>query len=168
VKEKRAGLDPFMNEYSVDETAAFEQLCELPDTQVNQLIDVLVIEKLTAHLRRPTALIDPLVERLQVDLRKSWTPDATWLSGYQKAQLGHLLGLLKGPVYSPTHETRKKSELVQSLAVLFADASDGRLDNKQLAERVNNWTPSNICETPAGVEAESETATAPCEKRIVP
>jgi hypothetical protein len=54
-----------------------------------------------------------------------------------------------GAVYSPAHETLKKSELVEALAELFADAAEGRLEDKKLAERVNSWIPSNVRETAA-------------------
>jgi hypothetical protein len=50
---------------------------------------------------------------------------------------------LKGPMHAPPPE-RKKSELVTELDKLFADAAEGRLEDKKLAERVNRWLPVNL------------------------
>jgi len=52
---------------------------------------------------------------------------------------------LKGQAHAPAPE-RKKSELIEMLAKLFADAAKGKLDDKQLAARVNSWLPSNFRE----------------------
>jgi hypothetical protein len=107
------------------------------------LIDVLVVECVTAHLQRPTKLVCQLADELKVDIRKSWHPDAHWLAGYQKIQLAHLVTELKGPTHTPPPE-RKKSELVSELDKLFANAAEGRLEDKKLAERVNRWLPVNL------------------------
>jgi len=53
---------------------------------------------------------------------------------------------LRGPTYSPAHEMRKKTELVDALALLFADAAKGTLEVKKLAERVNGWISANLRE----------------------
>ena len=50
---------------------------------------------------------------------------------------------LKGQVHAPAPE-RKKSELVELLDKLFDDAANGKLEDKQLAERLNAWLPSNL------------------------
>jgi len=80
-------------------------------------------------------------------VRDDWRPDAAWLSGFQKIQLAHLIVELKGVVHAPPPE-KKKSELVDVLVRLFADAADGKLEDKQLAERVNRWLPYNLREAP--------------------
>ena len=67
-------------------------------------------------------------------------PDAAWLSGFQKIQLAHLVAELKGTVHAPAPE-KKKSELVEMLDKLFADAATGKLEDKQLTARVNSWLP---------------------------
>jgi ParB family chromosome partitioning protein len=145
LKEKRAAIDPFTDEYSIDEAAAFDKLGEMSTDRLNQLIDLLVVDCLTAHLQRNTGLVQRLSAELKVDLRKTWRPDAVWLSGYQKVQLSHLLADRKGPVYSPTNETRKKSELVEAATALFADGAEGKLGDPTLAGRVNAWLPSVLC-----------------------
>jgi len=71
--------------------------------------------------------------------------DAEWLSSFQKIQLTHLVVELMGKVNAPAPE-RKKSELVESVAKLFADAADGKLEDKKLAERLNSWVPTNLRE----------------------
>ena len=60
--------------------------------------------------------------------------------------VAHLLAELHGSVYNPSSESRKKSELVEVLAQLFTDAVDAKLEDKQLADRVNQWLPSNLRE----------------------
>jgi hypothetical protein len=100
----------------------------------------------TAHLQRRTELVHHLAEKLKVNIRTYWRPDATWLSGFQKIQLSHLITYLAGPSQTPAVE-RKKSELVEVLAKLFNDAADSKLADKELSERVNRWLPSNLRET---------------------
>jgi hypothetical protein len=45
--------------------------------------------------------------------------------------------------YAPSPE-RKKSELLAELDKLFADAVEGKLEDKTLAEKVNQWLPVNL------------------------
>jgi hypothetical protein len=109
------------------------------------LIDLLTIECVTAHLQRRTELVHHLAEKLKVNIRNHWRPDAVWLSGFQKIQLRHLITHLAGAGQTPGAE-RKKSELVEILAKLFTDAAEGKLADKELAERANHWLPSNLRE----------------------
>jgi hypothetical protein len=51
---------------------------------------------------------------------------------------------------------KKKSELVDSLAKLFADAAEGRVEDAALAAKVNTWLPVNLREP---VEADEPTTT---------
>jgi ParB/RepB/Spo0J family partition protein len=81
--------------------------------------------------------------KLDVDIRKHRRPDAAWLASYQKHQLAQLIVELKGPVHAPAPE-RKKFELVELLDKLFADAAEGKLQDKKLAERINSWRPANL------------------------
>ena len=81
-----------------------------------------------------------LATLLTVNIRDHWRPDAAWLSGFQKIQLAHLVAELKGTVHAPAPE-KKKSELVEMLDKLFADAATGKLEDKQLTARVNSWLP---------------------------
>jgi hypothetical protein len=101
------------------------------------------VECITAHPLRRTELVHRLAVELKVNVRDHWRPDAIWLSGFHKFQLAHLITELKGPVHAPSPE-RKKSELVDQLVKFFADAAEGKLEDKQLAERVNRWLPSNL------------------------
>lgn len=89
-------------------------------------------------------MIDRLATELKVDIRRYWRPDAAWLSGYQKIQLTHLMAELRGRIYEPARESRKKTELVDALATFFSDAANGKLEDKQLAERANAWLPINL------------------------
>jgi ParB/RepB/Spo0J family partition protein len=143
LKEKRAKLDPFTDRHHVDDQEGYLRLGELPDSQVNALIDLLTVECVTAHMVHRTELVQHLSQELEVDVRKDWRPDAPWLSSFKKIQLAHLITELKGAVHAPAPE-RKKSELVEVLAKLFADAADGNLADKELAERVNRWLPANL------------------------
>jgi ParB family transcriptional regulator, chromosome partitioning protein len=143
LSEKRAAVDPFKDEQFVEDREAFTRLGKLSAARLDALIDVLIVECVTAHLQRPTKLVCQLADELKVDIRKSWRPDAHWLGGYQKIQLASLVTELKGQAHAPPTE-RKKSELVAELDRLFADAAEGRLEDKKLAERVNRWLPVNL------------------------
>lgn len=143
IKESRAKLDPFTRQHFVEDSKAYEMLGKLSEKKLDALIDLLTIELLQAHLQRPTELVARLAEELKVNVRDDWKPDAAWLSGFQKIQLAHLVTEVKGPGHVPSPE-RKKSELVTQLAKLFADAADGRLEDKELAAKVNAWLPANL------------------------
>jgi hypothetical protein len=142
MKEKRDALDPFAKKHHVDDVQAYELLTKVPEKKLDSLIDTLVVELITTHPLRPTALITHLADELKVNVRSEWKPDADWLGSFQKIQLAHLMTELKGTVHAPAPE-RKKSELVEQLAKLFADAANGKLDDKALAEKVNRWLPAN-------------------------
>ena len=43
-----------------------------------------------------TPLLQVIRDELGVEVRSQWTPGGAWLGGYQKAQLAHLVGVLKG------------------------------------------------------------------------
>ncbi|HEY7118882.1 MAG TPA: ParB/RepB/Spo0J family partition protein [Tepidisphaeraceae bacterium] len=143
LRERRAKLDPFNDQHFVEDRPGYEQVAQLSESKLDDLIELLTVECLTAHPRRPTELVRHLAAELRVNVRDDWRPDAAWLSGFQKIQLAHLVVELKGPVHAPAPE-RKKSELVQMLAKLFTDAAEGKLDDKQLAARVNGWLSSNL------------------------
>jgi hypothetical protein len=140
----RAKLDPLADRNYVDDTEAYDLLRAMKPNRLEGLIDLLTVSLLTAHLQRPTPLVRTLAQTLRVNLRDHWRPDATWLGGYQKVQLAHLLVELLGPVHAPP-PTRKKSELVDQLARLFSDAAQGTLDDPAAAARLNAWLPSNLC-----------------------
>jgi hypothetical protein len=143
LKGKRAKLDPFQAQHLVEDSQGYEQFEKLSASKLDALIDLLIVDCITAHMLRPTALVQRLAEELKIDVRDHWRPDAGWLSSFQKIQLAHLIVELKCPVQAPVSES-KKSALVEVLAKFFADAAEGRLEDKQLAERVNSWLPSNL------------------------
>jgi ParB family transcriptional regulator, chromosome partitioning protein len=144
LQQRRAKLDPLLEKHHAEDTEAYEALSELPESTLDALIDLLLVEHLTAHMLRPTVLVCRLAAELQVDLRQHWRPDEAWLSRYQKIQLASLMAELRGPVYSAAHETRKKSELVQALAHLFSEAEVGTLEDKQAAARAKQWVPAPL------------------------
>jgi hypothetical protein len=137
---------------------AYEALAALPESQLDALIDLLTVECLSAHLQRPTELIGQLAQELGVQVRRYWRPDERWLCGYQKIQLVHLLGELRGSKYGRASEMMKKSELVTELANLFADAADGRLRDEPLAAKLNHWLPANLRPQSTVVACEPATA----------
>jgi ParB family chromosome partitioning protein len=145
LKEKRSKLDPFHDKHFVEDEQAYEQLAELSGSKLDSLIDLLTVGCMTAHLQRPTQLVNHLATELKVNVRDDWRPDAQWLSGFKKIQLAHLIIELKGQVHAPSPD-RKKSDLVDVLAKLFADAAEGKLEDKSLAQRINTWLPANIRE----------------------
>ena len=144
LRQRRAELDPLHDKHYVEDHDAYTALQALPDKQVNALIDLLAVECVTAHLQRRTKLVWQLAEQLGVDVRRFWRPDERWLGSYQKAQLAHLIGELRGAVYASTAESKKKSELVADLAKLFTDAAEGRLEDAALAAKLNAWLPDNL------------------------
>lgn len=145
LKKRRAELDPLHDQPLLDDPEAYERFSKLSSAKLDALIDLLVVSCLTAHPLRRTGLVAALAKELKVDVRKHWRPDAAWLSGYRKIQLAHLIVELKGPVHAPAPE-RKKSELIEQLAMLFTDAAEGKLSDDALADRVNRWLPSNLRE----------------------
>jgi ParB family transcriptional regulator, chromosome partitioning protein len=152
--EKRTKIDPFVGSHFVEDGVGYEQLGELSSSKLDALIDLLTIECITAHLQRRTELVQKLADQLKVNVREDWRPDAIWLAHFQKIQLSHLIIELRGAMHAPAPE-RKKSELVETLAKLFADAAEDKLEDKQLAEKVNRWLPSNL------TEVKEETAQQP-------
>jgi ParB family chromosome partitioning protein len=145
LRAKRSKLDPFADQFYIEDRQAYRGLGELSGAKLDALIEILTIECITAHLQRRTELIHILAGELKVNVRDGWKPDAAWLSGFKKIQLGHLLVELKGPAYTPSPDA-KKTELVESLAALFSTAAEGKLEDKRLAERVNSWLPVNLRE----------------------
>ena len=143
LKEKRAKSDPFQAQHSVEDSQGYEEFGKLSASKLDALVDLLIVDRVTAHMLRPTELVQRLAGELKVNVRDHWRPDAEWLSSFQKIQLAHLIAELKGPGHTPVPES-KKSALVEVLAKLFADAAEGRLEDKQLAGRVNSWLPSNL------------------------
>ncbi len=153
IRTRRAALDPLHDKHYVADDDAYTAMASLPDKTLDALIDVLAVECITAHLQRKTRLVGRLAAELGVDVRRYWRPDERWLSGYQKIQLAHLIGELRGPVYAKAAEVRKKSELVSQLAKLFADAAEGTLEDAKLAATLNGWLPSNLRHEPQADDA---------------
>jgi len=143
LRKRRNEIDPFKGKEHVEEDEAYRALGKLPEKALDTLIAALTADILSGHGQRETPLLKTLAEELKVSIRKHWTPDADWLSGYQKIQLADLIGTLKGKVYGGAALSRKKSELVEELAALFsqAAAAPGGFDDPKLAERVNRWVP---------------------------
>jgi hypothetical protein len=150
LREKRTKLDKFHGEHFVDDLQGYERLAELSASKLDALIDLLIVESITAHPLRPTELVQHLAKQLKVNVRDYWRPEAKWLSGFQKYQLAHLITVLKGGALHAPAPERKKSELVDVLVKLFTDAAEGKLEDKQVAKRVNCWLPSNLREANEG------------------
>jgi ParB family chromosome partitioning protein len=148
IRNRRAELDPLHDKHYVEDHAAYEAMQALSDKKLDSLIDLLTVECITAHLQRRTELVWRLATELGVEVRRYWRPDERWLSSYQKIQLAHLIGELRGPVYAKAAEVKKKTELVSQLAKLFTDAAGGSLDDAKLAEKLNAWLPFNLREEP--------------------
>jgi ParB family chromosome partitioning protein len=148
IRKRRAELDPLHDQHYAEDHAAYDAMRALSDKKLDALIDLLTVECITAHLQRRTELVWRLATELGVEVRRYWRPDERWLSGYQKIQLAHLIGELRGPVYAKAAEVKKKTELVSQLAKFFTDAAEGRLEDAKLAEKLNAWLPSNLRDEP--------------------
>ncbi|MBX3388482.1 MAG: hypothetical protein KF691_03390 [Phycisphaeraceae bacterium] len=122
---------------------AYTTLSPLMEKQLDALIGTLILEAITGYPHRDTPLVRLLATELGVSIRKKWTPSAEWLAGYQKVQLAHLMGVLRGPAHGSAALSRKKSELVTELDTLFGQpvAAPKELGNHELADRVNTWMP---------------------------
>jgi ParB family chromosome partitioning protein len=160
LRKRRAKLDPLAGDHSLSEEEAYEKVRAVTPSKLDELIRLLAVECLTAHLVRVTPLVRLLAKELGVQVRRHWRPDAVWLNSYRKCQLAHLIGELRGPAHVAAAEQRKKSELVAELANLFVDAAEGRLEDRQLADHVNGWLPANLrdTDTSAGAPAKAEAA----------
>ncbi len=148
LRKQQSKLDPLHERFHIQDDEAYAVLRDLSGKKVDALIDLLTVQCLDAHLLRPTKLISRLARELGVNVRRYWRPDEKWLAAYQKIQLAALIGELRGPVYGGAAETKKKSELVTELAKLFADAAEGAMEDKALAEKLNAWLPANLQEQP--------------------
>jgi ParB family chromosome partitioning protein len=91
LKDQRSKLDPFDNEHFVEDAQGYEQLEKLSGAKLNALIDLLIVDCVTAHMQRPTPLVQHLGQELKINIRDHWKPDASWLSSFQKYQLAHLV-----------------------------------------------------------------------------
>jgi len=151
----RGSIDPISSDH-VEEVEAFELLAALSDKQLDEFINVLAVQTLSAHPLRPTLFVKLLAQRLKVNVRRDWLPDEAWLAGYQKIQLAELLGALRGSVHGGAAQSRKKSELVAELAKLFADAAEGRVGDNDVASRVNAWLPARLQPEPLSAKESAE------------
>jgi hypothetical protein len=149
-RERFAAIDPLKGEVVVGDTDAYEIVCRLSEKELDALIATLAVEIVIGQSHREVPLISLLAEEMKVSLRDHWTPDAEWLGGYQKAQLAHLIGELRGPAHGSAALSRKKSELVAELAGLFEKAakSPKEIEEEGLADRVNKWLPRRSQEPP--------------------
>jgi ParB family chromosome partitioning protein len=143
LQQLRTDLDPLVGVDFIEDIDAYAKLAKLKPEKLDAIIELLVVECLTANLARPTPFIRLLVDELKVDVRTTWTPDGHWLSGFTKLQLSNLVTELKGAVNAPAND-RKKSDLVTQSAVLFEQARERKLDDSALRDRVNKWMPSAL------------------------
>ena len=144
INQEDAERNPFAKTMGTDPVKAYQRLMKLDDAQLNGLIDLLIVQRVAGSLQHHTALIARLVQDLGVQLRDYWTPNAEWFASYKKIQLAQLIGKLRGKTHGTAAERMKKTELVNALDSLFADARDGKLDDPAVAERVNAWVPSCV------------------------
>ncbi|MEM1098901.1 MAG: ParB/RepB/Spo0J family partition protein [Planctomycetota bacterium] len=166
----RMGTECFGDEAWVDPVDAYERLMDQPEDQLDALLSQLTVHTLAGSMHRRDPLTVRLATDLGVELRVrqvttggseatsgGWNPGVSWLKGYKKIQLAHLMGVLRGPAFGSAAERMKKSELVAVLAGLFADAAAGKLEDMALADRLNQWQPSCVgLEARVDVEVSSE------------
>lgn len=127
---------------------AYPKLMALKDKQLDQLLSHLTVRAVSGALHHRSPLTAQIADELEIEVREHWLPTESWLKGYRKIQLAGLIGQLRGPAHGAAAERMKKSELVTSLATLFAKARAGELEDEALADRVNNWQPSCLCSDP--------------------
>lgn len=137
----RGKCDPTTGHKQFDTVMAYTLFSQMKKADLMQLIGLLTVELLFNNPHYPSPFVMELAKAAAVSIRSDWTPDAAWLGSYQKVQLSNLVIELLGAVHTPAPDT-KKSTLVDNLAKLFADAAAGRLEDKQVAEKVNRWLPA--------------------------
>lgn len=132
----------FDGETWLDTPEAYERLMALRDEQLDELITHLTVRLVSGALHHRSRLTAQLADELEIKVRDDWMPGESWLKGYKKIQLVGLIGELRGPAFGSAAEKMKKSEMVKSLAELFAQAHAGQIEDEALAERLNRWQPS--------------------------
>jgi hypothetical protein len=158
----RASRDPFRGQPYLTESEAYTVINALPEADLDALIALLTAEAVTGSLARPTDLVCQLARELGVDLRSQWRSTASWLGSYQKVQLAGLIAALCGPAHAPSPE-KKKSELIDQVDRLFADAAAGTLTDGAIAARVNQWLPEEIRAALAPADAEPVPSDVPSD-----
>jgi hypothetical protein len=133
VEARGQALDPFVKERNVDDVDAFERLGQLSEKKLDGLIDVLVVELVTAHLERPT----PLVVRLTQE------PNADWLGSLQKIQRAHLVTELKGPVHAHRRRTGRRASLLRNWPSSLPMVQRARA-RRETGWDGHKWLPANL------------------------
>lgn len=132
--------------HRLDEVEAYTAIKGLSENELDALIAVLIVEAFTGHTQRATPLVGLLREELNVSVREHWTPGSEWLAGYRKSRLAGLVGELKGPMYGSIALKSPKTEVVKTLAEVFAKAAESpeSVTEPDVAERLNAWVPAML------------------------
>lgn len=141
LNNRRHKLDPFIGKTVIDDITAYTALMKLDDSALDELVTLLVVNLITNRSLRPNGLVVRLASDLKVNLRDHWTPDAPWLKGYRKVQMVDLMKTLVGV---PPLADAKHSQLVVTLAEVFAMTKAGTHGDKRVAERVSKWLPKEV------------------------
>jgi ParB family chromosome partitioning protein len=136
-------LKPLTQGRAMSDVEVFESLVAMSDKELDRLIALLTAELLSHGAQRPNELLCHLAERLKVDVRTDWTPDADWLRAYRKGQLVDLIVTLCGKVATPASDA-KHGELVAKLGGMFASARSGNLGENARASACNAWLPAGV------------------------
>ncbi|MEO1236964.1 MAG: hypothetical protein AAFX76_09275, partial [Planctomycetota bacterium] len=146
LQARHAAADPLHDQRFITDVDAYHAINQLTDTALDALIDALTLATLSGSLQQRSPLMALLAADLEVDVRATWRPDAAWFAGYRKLSLAKLIGEFFGDKAEAQALKRKKSELVEEVTRLFKYAAVGKLDDEDLAARVNAWTP--VCLVP--------------------
>jgi ParB/RepB/Spo0J family partition protein len=140
---RRQKLDPFIGKVGINDITAYTALMKLDDKVLDELATLLVVNLITNRSLKPNGLVVRLASDLKVNLRDHWTPDGPWLKGYRKVQLVDLMTTLVG---IPPLAGAKHSQLVPSLAEVFAMAKAGTHGDQKVAERVSRRLPKDVAQ----------------------
>ena len=128
--------------HHVEDVQAYQMLGQLPEKKLDALIDVLVVELVTAHLRRPTPLGVRLAEELKVNVRAV---------GARGEVAG---GIPEHPARAPGDGTQgagthtgagtEEERACRAAREAVRRRGGGEAGRQALAAKVNAWMPVNF------------------------
>jgi ParB family chromosome partitioning protein len=129
---------------SEEAALAFEQFRQLKPEDKIAILTNAVARSVAAHVTTPTQQI-PFVELLahtvNLDVRKTWTPNSTFLNRLKSAQLDEIMAYILDRQPAKSFTGAKKGDKVARLHALFNNETDRRGYSDAEKERIQNWTP---------------------------
>ncbi|QUS59084.1 ParB/RepB/Spo0J family partition protein [Pseudovibrio brasiliensis] len=90
---------------------------------------------------RQTAFVELVAETVNLDARKTWTPNNTFFKRLKSAQLDEIKCFIDGKPSGPEFAKMKKGDKVSCLHGLFNNEADRNGLSSEARERIANWVP---------------------------